>query len=636
MGLRVASSPEGKNVALSDRALWRRKNMKRAAFVLALLSLLNPLWAEEPVYLPDAELKTAVEDELWITDPTPTDMLELLSLRATDQQISSLAGLEYATNIQELDVCHNYINDITPLAGLTNLRKLVLNHNHIRDISALSGLVNLEHLDIHDNFHISDISVLSGMSGLQTVILRGNAISDISVFSALTDLQTLYIENNDISDISVLTALTTLTDLDLRDNPLSEEAIEIHIPQIIANNPGIRIRPAIGPFQLVVSSGAGGSVTNPGEGTFTYEYGEIVFLTAEADPGFLFDGWSGTTGGSQNPMCFRVEGDEQIHAWFRSTANVMYVDDNAPNDPVIGNTRRSDPEENGTPEHPFDSIQEAIDVAADGATVVVHPGTYHENITLLGKSIHLTGIDPNGAPWPVIDGTSAGPVVSFLSSEDPNCTVVGFVITGGNGEEAGAVLCSQSSPTVANCLIVGNRATEPQAAAVYCKNSHAVFDNCTLADNVGGPQGAGLTLVDSDVVLSNSIVWGNTPNQIVLSGDSVPSIVYSDIAGGWLDLGNIEADPRFACRGYWADPADPNVAVGSSNADAIWVQGDYHLKSQAGRWDGKTQVWVQDDVTSPCIDTGDPAVPVGSEPVPNGDIVNLGACGGTVHASKSY
>jgi hypothetical protein len=139
-------------------------------------------------------------------------------------------------------------------------------------------------------------------------------------------------------------------------------------------------------------------------------------------------------------------------------------------------------------------------------------------------------------------------------------------------------------------------------------------------------------LVDSDVMLSNSIVWGNTPNQIVLSGDSVPSIVYSDIAGGWLDLGDIEADPRFACRGYWADPADPNVAVGSSNADAIWVLGDYHLKSQAGRWDPETQAWVQDDATSPCIDTGDPAALVGPEPAPNGGIVNMGAYGGTIEA----
>ena len=41
------------------------------------------------------------------------------------------------------------------------------------------------------------------------------------------------------------------------------------------------------------------------------------------------------------------------------------------------------------------------------------------------------------------------------------------------------------------------------------------------------------------------------------------------------------------------------------------------------------------DATSPCIDAGDPSTLVGLEPLPNGDIINLGAYGGTSEASKS-
>jgi len=59
------------------------------------------------------------------------------------------------------------------------------------------------------------------------------------------------------------------------------------------------------------------------------------------------------------------------------------------------------------------------------------------------------------------------------------------------------------------------------------------------------------------------------------------------------------------------------------------------LKSQAGRWDSDSQSWVVDDVTSPCIDAGDPGTPVGLEPLPNGGIINMGAYGGTAEASKS-
>ncbi|UCD29281.1 MAG: hypothetical protein JSV03_02030, partial [Planctomycetota bacterium] len=80
--------------------------------------------------------------------------------------------------------------------------------------------------------------------------------------------------------------------------------------------------------------------------------------------------------------------------------------------------------------------------------------------------------------------------------------------------------------------------------------------------------------------------------------------------------GNIDADPVFA---------DPN-------------NGDYHLKSQAGRYDPNPPAadWVRDEVTSPCIDASDPNSSIGQEPFPNGGIVKMGVYGGTAEASKSY
>ncbi|MHC4559970.1 MAG: hypothetical protein ACYS80_21990 [Planctomycetota bacterium] len=102
--------------------------------------------------------------------------------------------------------------------------------------------------------------------------------------------------------------------------------------------------------------------------------------------------------------------------------------------------------------------------------------------------------------------------------------------------------------------------------------------------------------------------------EIYNENNSIIEIVYSDVQGGWPDKGNIDAEPLFA---------DPN-------------NGDYHLKSQAGRWTSTSESWIKDDVTSPCIDAGDPQDPIGQEPFPNGGIVNMGAYGGTAEASKSY
>jgi len=63
--------------------------------------------------------------------------------------------------------------------------------------------------------------------------------------------------------------------------------------------------------------------------------------------------------------------------------------------------------------------------------------------------------------------------------------------------------------------------------------------------------------------------------------------------------------------------------------------GDYHLKSQRGRYWPDHDVWVLDDVTSPAIDAGAPAADNSNEPQPNGGQVNMGAYGNTSQASMS-
>ena len=46
-------------------------------------------------------------------------------------------------------------------------------------------------------------------------------------------------------------------------------------------------------YQLTISSTSGGSVTTPGEGTFTYEAGTVVQLAAMSYDGYQFCSWSG-------------------------------------------------------------------------------------------------------------------------------------------------------------------------------------------------------------------------------------------------------------------------------------------------------------------------------------------------------
>ena len=117
--------------------------------------------------------------------------------------------------------------------------------------------------------------------------------------------------------------------------------------------------------------------------------------------------------------------------------------------------------------------------------------------------------------------------------------------------------------------------------------------------------------------MSNCIFWDDG-DEIFINDGSIVNVTYSNIQGGsgsdlWQGEGNIDIDPHFA------DPGND----------------DYHLASKTGRWDPNSQSWVQDKITSPCIDAGDTNTPVGDEPIPNGGIVNIGAYGGTGEASKS-
>ena len=70
-------------------------------------------------------------------------------------------------------------------------------------------------------------------------------------------------------------------------------------------------------------------------------------------------------------------------------------------------------------------------------------------------------------------------------------------------------------------------------------------------------------------------------------------------------------------------------------SDDFWVRADYHLCSQAGRWDPSSQTWVQDDIDCPCVDAGDPDWDWTGEIWPHGDRINMGAYGGTPQASMS-
>jgi hypothetical protein len=62
--------------------------------------------------------------------------------------------------------------------------------------------------------------------------------------------------------------------------------------------------------------------------------------------------------------------------------------------------------------------------------------------------------------------------------------------------------------------------------------------------------------------------------------------------------------------------------------------GDYHLRSEQGRYLEPEGVWVTDDDTSPCVNSGNPLLDASAEPAPNGGRLNMGVYGGSAYAGK--
>ena len=222
-----------------------------------------------------------------------------------------------------------------------------------------------------------------------------------------------------------------------------------------------------------------------------------------------------------------------------------------------------------------------------------------------------------------------------MQNDDGSPTLTGCIFTGNFAEDEGGGMCNEDdkapplNPTLANCAFIGN-AAGGNGGGMCNDSSSPEIVNCTFSANSANRGGGIYNENDGAPVLKNCILWSDSPDEI-RDTDAVTPATYSNIRGGWPGQGNIDTDPCFAESGHW----DPN-GTPADTKDDFWVNGDYHLKSQAGRWETSGRGWVKDDSTSLCIDAGNPFDPVGLEPFPNGGVINMGAYGGTAESSKSF
>jgi len=328
----------------------------------------------------------------------------------------------------------------------------------------------------------------------------------------------------------------------------------------------------------------------------------------------------------------------------------------------------------------YDTIQAAIDRSIISDIIIVQPGFYYENINFGGKNITLRSTDPTKPDIvadTIIDGAFSGSVVTFSGEESADCLLSGFTITNGSGNPVvGGGICGYGTLATIEYNVISNNRVNPSwfpssafgGGLFDCDGTiqyNIISDNGVYCDE-GGALGGGLYgcdgMIRNNIIISNEaagfgtymgggfyscngyilnntivgnsasyggafgnctatiencIIWANSPDDMFNS--SLPT--FSCIQGSSSGIGNIDIDP------YFVDAAG----------------GDYHLISNGWRWDVGANDWTYDDVTSECIDAGNPGSALGNEPMTlpvdstnrwgRNYRINMGAYGGTAEAS---
>lgn len=157
-----------------------------------------------------------------IQDLAPLAKLTSLEqLDVDNNQVTSLVPVQNLVNLKALAASSNSIQDLTPISSLNKLTSLELSSNAIADVTPLAGLINLTSLNLGMN-DIGNITPLTALTNLQTLQLGSNNISDIIPLTGMTKLQILYLNLNNISDLSPIAALVGLTSLNIGSNVISD------------------------------------------------------------------------------------------------------------------------------------------------------------------------------------------------------------------------------------------------------------------------------------------------------------------------------------------------------------------------------------------------------------------------------
>lgn len=150
------------------------------------------------------------------------------------------------------------------------------------------------------------------------------------------------------------------------------------------------------------------------------------------------------------------------------------------------------------------------------ATLLAVRSTFRNNTAFSGAGVRVEG------------GTAQFSHCSFEENEARDAAAMQVTA------EAGVV--------VSNSLFASNAVTGVASAVSARSDSIVHMALCTIADNTSDSEdGSLIDATDSDIIISNSCIWANTPPMI----NGAVAITHSIVEGGFPGDGNLDLDPIF-------------------------------------------------------------------------------------------